>query len=173
MEEAPAPRPNPPRSQTMTSVSVTDRASSRCCALLLSLWQPQTIADATGSPGRLSSRPVVHIAHPDPKVPRATYLGCPTSLPMAPKPAHDLTKHMCQRAGPAGRVDGRPARLCGRSRPSCRHSRMEAVGGATRHGLPCRAAPPASSPRAVLMENASLAAFHVKAGSIERAGLHL
>ena len=46
---------------------------------------------------------------------------------------------------------------------------MEAVGGATRHGLPCRAAPPASSPRAVLMENASLAAFHVKAGSIERA----
>ena len=63
--------------------------------------------------------------------------------------------------------------LRGRSRPSCRHSRMEAVGGATRHGLPCRAAPPASSPRAVLVEDASLAAFHVKAGSIERAGLDL
>ncbi len=68
------------------------------------------------------------------KLSRATYLGSPTTLPMAPKPAHDLTKHMCQRAGPAGRVDGRPARLCGRSRPSCRHSRMEAVGGATRLG---------------------------------------
>ena len=31
-------------------------------------------------------------------------------------------------------VDGRPARLCGRSRPSCRHNRMEAVGDATRLG---------------------------------------
>ena len=80
------------------------------------------------------------------KVPRATYLGSPITLPMAPRPAHDLTKHMCQRAGPAGRVGGRPARLRGRSGPSCRHSRTEAVGGAARHGLPCRAAPPASSP---------------------------
>ena len=40
-------------------------------------------------------------------------------------------------------------------------------------GLPSRAAPPASSPRAVLMEDASLAAFHVKIELIERAGLHL
>ena len=40
-------------------------------------------------------------------------------------------------------------------------------------GLLSRAAPPASSPRAVLMEDASLAAFHVKIELIERAGLHL
>ena len=91
---------------------------------------------------------------------------------MAPKPAHDLTKCMCQRAGPAGRVGGRPARLRGRSRPSCRHSRTEAVGGATRHGLPCRAAPPASSPRGVLVETARQAAFHVKIELIEHADLH-
>ena len=53
---------------------------------------------------------------------------------MAPTPANDLTEHMCQRAGPAARVDGHLARLRGRSRPSCRHSRMEAVGDATRLG---------------------------------------
>ena len=50
---------------------------------------------------------------------------------------------------------------------------LEAARGATRLGLPSRAAPPASSPRAVLMENASQAALHVKIDSIERAGLHL
>ena len=87
---------------------------------------PQTTPDASG--------PVARTARPKTKVPRATYLASPTALPMAPKPAYDLNKHMCQRAGPAGRVDGRPARLCGRSRPSCRHSRMEAVGDATRLG---------------------------------------
>ena len=91
---------------------------------------------------------------------------------MAPKPAHDLTKHVCQRAGPAGRVGGRPARLRGRSGPSCRHSRTEAVRGAARLGLPSRAAPPASSPRVLLVEKARQAAFHVKIDSIERAGLH-
>ena len=59
-------------------------------------------------------------------------------------------------------MSGRPVRLRGRSGPSCRHSRTEAVGGATRLGLPSRAAPPASSPRVVLVEKASQAAFHVK-----------
>ena len=127
--------------------------------------------EAAGT-GVRQSRPVARTAHPKTKVPRATYLASPTALPMAPKPAYDLNKHMRQRAGPAGRVDGRPARLCGRSRPSCRHSRMEAVGGATRHGLPCRAAPPASSPRGVLVEKASQAGFHVKIDSIEHAELH-
>ena len=78
--------------------------------------------------------PVAHIAGRKAKVPRATYLGCPTALPMAPTPANDLTEHICQRAGPAARVDGHSARLRGRSGPSCRHSRMEAVGDATRLG---------------------------------------
>ena len=40
-------------------------------------------------------------------------------------------------------------------------------------GLPSRAAPPVSSPRAVLVKYVSRAAFYVKVDLIERAGLHL
>ena len=69
-------------------------------------------------------------------------------------------------------MGGRPARLRGRSGPSCRHSRTEAVRGAARLGLPSRAAPPASSPRVMLVEKASKAAFHVKIELIEHADLH-
>ena len=72
-----------------------------------------------------------------------------------------------------GAMGGRQARLRGRSRRACRHSRAEAARGATRLGLPSRAAPPASSPRVALVEKASQAALHVKMDSIELAGHHL
>ena len=104
-----------------------ERVRGRAADVTFRLLRPPNTFSRMSPNGR-----VARTAAPDPKVPRATSLGCPTTLPMAPKPAHDLTKHMCQRAGPAGRVGGRQARLRGRSRPSCRDSREEALGDATR-----------------------------------------
>ena len=73
--------------------------------------KPRPITITSSPVGSYLERPgcVARLAAPGTKLPRATYLGCPITLPMAPRPTYDLTKRMCQRAGPAGRVGWPPS----------------------------------------------------------------